>query len=118
MKTDRKELFRQLEPPPGGVRRMGARMAAPSIHVSPIQWGLATACILVLAVGILVVTSEPRDVIAPEVSADPIAASPQFDRLLGREAAPVELTVQRNDQAVALTEVASSNPKVRIYALN
>jgi hypothetical protein len=93
-------------------------MARERIHVSRIQWGLAAACIAILAAVIFVVGSQPADVSVPENPADSVAAAPQFDRLLGRESARIELTVQRNAQTVSLTEIASSNPKVHIYSLN
>jgi hypothetical protein len=93
-------------------------MAPRGLHVSRVQWGLVAACIVVLAAGIFFVSSEPDDVTVRDVPTNSMAAAPQFDRLLGREFAPVDLSVQRNDQSVTLTEIASSNPKVHIYALN
>jgi hypothetical protein len=93
-------------------------MVPDRIHVSRIQWGLAAACIVILAAVIFVVSPEPIDVMVPDNPADSVAAAPQFDRLLGRESARTDLRVQRNAQTVSLTEIASSNPKVRIYSLN
>ena len=122
MRIDRRELFRQLEPPPGGVERMRARAMPSGMHVSRFQWRAVACAMVALVAIILVVGRGPRGVSTDGVisagnTSAGIAVAPQFDRLLGRTPAPVDLTVTQNDQAVALTRVEGSNPKVRMYAL-
>jgi hypothetical protein len=76
---------------------------------------VAVAAILVLVVGALVVPSARRESGAP--AENPVAAAPEFDRLLGR---PVELAdpaVTLNEQSVTLAAVRSENPKIRIYQI-
>ena len=44
--------------------------------------------------------------------------APELDRLLGRSAAPADLVVTVNMQAANVTEIETTNEKVRIYQIN
>jgi hypothetical protein len=62
-----------------------------------------------------VIVSLPNAPEPPAVVDNAILAAPELDRLLGRESAPVPLTVERGDQRVQVEELPSSDPQVRIY---
>ena len=44
--------------------------------------------------------------------------APEFDRLLGRSSPPAELMVMVNMEAAAVTEIETTNQKVRLYQIN
>ena len=108
-----RELFELLEPPPGGVERMRARLAAPEVRTA--GFGLAAfgvAAVLALAA---VLVYRPTAPPSPGVAANALLAAPELDRLLGRETAPVPLTVKRGDDPAQIEELPSTDPRVRIY---
>lgn len=112
MQNDPESPFEMLEPPPGGVERMRARLAAPE----PVQGGFGIAAAGVAALVVLVallalVASERHSRDADNA----ILAAPELDRLLGREAPPVPLTVERDGRPQQTEELPSSDPRVRIY---
>jgi hypothetical protein len=112
MQSDPESLFEQLEPPPGGLERMRARFAAPE----PVRGGFAIAGAGIAALAVLVallalVGNERHGSDADNA----ILAAPELDRLLGREARPLPLTVERDGQQQQTEELPSSDPRVRIY---
>ena len=146
MKAKRGDLFQQLEPPAGGAeslqRRLGERASAPMSALPSAPWRLAGAAAALLLF-VLVLINSPWDTqeiapgfetalesdpdsaadSAPDAALDvastvPILEASEFDRLLGREFEPYELTVRIGGQEASMIELASSNPKIRIYDLN
>jgi hypothetical protein len=108
-----RELFEVLEPPPGGADRMRARLAEQQVRVVGFRLAaFGVAALLALAALLVYLPS----VLSNSGLADnAIAASPELDRLLGRESQPMPLTVERDGQRVQTEELPSSDPKVRIY---
>lgn len=113
MRTERDALFELLEPPPGGVERMRARFAEPPqsrVGFGVAAFGVAAMALLAVMIALLPKPEEP-----PATADSTILAVPELDRLLGRDSAPVPLTVQRGDERVQIEELPSSDPQVRIY---
>lgn len=113
MQTERDALFELLEPPPGGVERMRARFAEPAqarVGFAVPAFGVAAVAVLAVLVALL-----PHPDAPPAVVANSLLAAPELDRLLGRQSAPVPLSVERGDQRVQVEELPSSDPQVRIY---
>jgi hypothetical protein len=112
MQNERDTVFELFEPPPGGVERMRARLAAP---LRP-RMGVALAAFGVAALAALVVAALlPEGAQAPAGGGNAVFAAPELDRLLGRESRPLPLQVERDGQAVETEELPSSDPNVRIY---
>src|SRR4051812_43329967 len=105
--------FELLEPPPGGVERMRARFAAPA----PVRSGFAIAGAGVAALAVLVALLALVSNEKPTGGAgdNAILASHELDRLLGREARPPPLTVERDGRTVQTEQLPSADPRVRIY---
>ncbi len=115
MQSDPESPFEMLEPPPGGVERMRARFAAPEpVHRA---FGVAGAGIAALAVlvALLAVLSNERH--GGDAGNNALLASPELDRLLGRDARPVPLTVERDGEPVQTEQLPSADPRVRIYRM-
>jgi hypothetical protein len=123
MNTD--ELFKELEPPPGGVETFAQRLdeiaaerPSPRMRVLATAAAVAAAA-LVTAVLLLRPTGDdawPRVADAPP--AVDIYNAPELDRLLGRPPRPTELMVMVNMETANVTELESTNEKVRIYQIN
>ena len=112
MQSDLDSPFEMLEPPPGGVERLRARLAAPE----PVRGGLGVAAAGVAALAVLValltlVSNEQR----LDERDNAILQARELDRLLGREPPRVPLTVERDGQPQQTEELPSSDPRVRIY---
>ena len=58
-----------------------------------------------------------RPVPDPAEDTDNLMAAAAFDRLLRREATPLELSISRGTEPLAVRELATSDPKVRLYSL-
>ena len=123
MNTD--ALFKELEPPPGGAERFAQRLdeiaaARPSPRARVLAVAAAVAAVaLVTAVLLLWPTSNTPPVLVADVPpAVEVYDAPEFDRLLGRSAPPAELMVTVNMEAAAVTELETTNQKVRIYQIN
>lgn len=124
MSTD--DLFRQIEPPRGGLERFarrldaaaGARTAAPRWR--PFAWaGAASVAAALVVAGVLRrEPSQPEPPLATTPPAPAIYDSPAFDRLLGRPLEPEQLTAVVNRQPASVTELESQNDRVRIYQIN
>jgi len=115
MQNDPESPFAMLEPPPGGVERMRARMAAP--ERVPGVLGLAGAGIGALAVLVALLAVVSNEWQGRNTGDNAILASPELDSLLGREARPPPLAVERDGQPVQTEQVPSADPRVRIYRM-
>jgi hypothetical protein len=123
MKPDIDGLFTELTPPPGGAERFAERLereaARPAVSLQRVVTFAAAASLvgaLVLAIVVLRQPNEPQ--LAASVPAVDIYAAPELDRLLGRPAQPTELVVTVNAEVATVTELATTNEKVRIYRVN
>ncbi len=120
-------LFKQLDPPPGGAERFARRLDEAAASPSPApRWrtfALAgAACAAVALIIVVVLRRDSDSPVMPPLVADlqptpEIYNSPAFDRLLGRPAQFTELTVSRNEQAASVVELETANDKVRIYQI-
>ena len=123
MNTD--ALFKELEPPSGGAERFARRLdeiAAELPSPRARTFALAAAAAGIALVTAVLLLRQPGDV-PPELVTDTPPAvdvynAPEFDRLLGRSAQPAELMVTVNMQAANVTELATTNQRVRIYQIN
>jgi hypothetical protein len=118
MNEDRHGLFKQLEPPPGGAERFRARLDAAVERDRAPPWRLAVAVaagVLVVVGALFVVNNADRD--SGDSAENPVAAAPEFDRLLGRPVERADPAVTLNDQSVTLAAGHSENPKIRIYQI-
>ena len=123
MNTD--ELFKQLEPPRGGAERFAQRLdeiaaERPSRRARVLAMAAAVAAIaLVTAVLLLRPTSDDTPVrVADAAPAVDIYNAPELDRLLGRTSQPAELMVMVNMETANVTEIETTNEKIRIYQIN
>jgi hypothetical protein len=118
MNEDRHGLFKQLEPPPGGAERFRARLDAATQRSRGPSWRLAAAVAtgVVVVVGALVVLND-ADRTSVDSAENPVAAAPEFDRLLGRSVELADPSVTLNDEMVTLAAVPSENPKIRMYQI-
>ena len=123
MNTD--ALFKELEPPPGGAERFAQRLdeiaaARPSPRARVLAVAAAVAAVaLVTAILLLRQPSDaPPVLVADAPPAVEVYDAPEFDRLLGRSAPPAELMVMVNMEAANVTEIETTNQKVRIYQIN
>jgi hypothetical protein len=119
------ELFKQLEPPPGGAERFARRLdetpkERPSRRARLLAMAAAVAAVsLVTAVLLLRPTGDDTPVrVAETPPAVDIYNAPELDRLLGRTAQPAELMVMVNMETANVTEIETTNEKVRIYQIN
>ena len=122
MNTD--AIFEQLEPPRGGAERFSRRLdeiavAQPSPRARFLAIAAASAAVALVTALLLV--QGPMET-PPTVAATPPAVevynAPEFDRLLGRQSRPAELTVILNEETADVTQIATTNEKVRIYQIN
>jgi hypothetical protein len=118
-------LFEQLTPPPGGAERFARRLdeltaasRKPRRHTPLLA---AAACAALALAAATVWLRDPGDS-PPFISGSPpvidIYAAPEFDRLLGRTRPPAEPTVRLGEQVAAVTQVETTNEKVRIYRID
>jgi hypothetical protein len=113
MQTEHDILFELLDPPPGGVERMRARLAGPEVPAAGFRLAAFGVAALVVLAALLVY--RPPGSSSSGLVDNAIAASPELDRLLGRESEAVPLTVKRDDGPAQIEELPSSDPQVRIY---
>ena len=123
MNTD--ELFRQLEPPPGGAEGFARRLdeiaaERPSRRARVLAAAAAVAAIALVTAILLPRQSDdaPPMHVADEPPAVDLYNSPELDRLLGRTSQPAELMVMVNMETVNVTPIETTNQKVRIYQIN
>jgi hypothetical protein len=115
MQKDPESPFELLEPPAGGVERMRARFAAPEPPHS--GFGVAAASIAALAVLVALLALVSYERLNRDAGDNALLASPELDRLLGREARPRPLTVERDGQPVQTEQLPSADPRVRVYRM-
>ena len=122
MNTD--ERFKELEPPPGGAEAFAQRLEEiaaerPSPRARVLAMAAAAAAVaLVTAILLLRPSSDAPPVLADEPPAVDIYNAPELDRLLGRPSQPAELMVMVNMETANVTEIETTNEKVRIYQIN
>ena len=123
MNTD--ALFKELEPPPGGAERFAQRLdeiavTRPSPRARVLAMAAAVAAVTLVTAVLLL--RQPDDGPPTRVADAPpsveVYGAPEFDRLLGRAAPPAQLVVMVNMEEAAVTEIATTNQKVRIYQIN
>lgn len=123
MNTD--ALFKELEPPPGGPERFAQRLdeiaaERPSRRARVLALAAATAGVALVTAVLLL--RQPDDAAQLQIANAPppvdIYNAPELDRLLGRSTPPAELMVTVNMQAANVTEIETTNQKVRIYQIN
>ena len=123
MNTD--ELFRQLEPPPGGAEAFAQRLdeiaaERPSRRARVLAAAAAVAAVTLVTA--ILLSRQPDDSppvrVADEPPAVDIYNSPELDRLLGRTSQPAELMVMVNMETANVTEIETTNEKIRIYQIN
>ena len=124
MSTD--ALFKDLEPPPGGGERFAQRLdevaaEQPSSRARVLAMAAATAGVAIVTAILLL--RPPEDASQVEIAAtEPptvdVYNAPELDRLLGRSSVPAELMVTVNMQPANVTEIETTNQKVRIYQIN
>jgi hypothetical protein len=122
MSTD--VLFKELEPPGGGPERFAQRLdeianerAAPPARVLATA-AAAAAVVLVAALLLLREPNDTRPALVDEPALVDVYNAPELDRLLGRSAPPTELMVMVNMEAADVTEIQTTNQKVRVYHIN
>jgi hypothetical protein len=140
MDVDRNRVFEQLQPPPGGAERLARRFgttARPSARVliPPLAAaGIVAVMVLALYVGSRPASEAPQRNTALSVSdgteraqeterlgvAQPgsLFDAPEFDRLLGRAAASVELSVDIDGRQARVEQREGSDPRIRVYLLD
>ena len=124
MSTD--ALFKELEPPPGGAERFAQRLdevaaEQPSSRARVLAMAAATAGVAIVTAILLL--RPPEDASQVEIAAtEPptvdVYNAPELDRLLWRSSVPAELMVTVNMQPANVTEIETTNQKVRIYQIN
>ena len=114
MKLEPSHIFRELEPPAGGVARMRAKLAAERQRRSFEIWWLGpVAAALVVAIAFFAFSGQ--DPVLPTSAANDLMTAAEFDRLLGRDTEPTEFRVTQGTMPVAVNQLPSNNPRVRIY---
>ena len=123
MNTD--ALFKELEPPPGGAERFAQRLdeiaaERPSRRARVLALAAATAGVALVTA--LLLLRQPDDATQVQIANAPspvdVYNAPELDRLLGRSTPPAELMVTVNMEAANVTEIETTNQKVRIYQIN
>ncbi len=117
MKTDNTKLFELVEPPADGEQKLHARLSLDEHKPTDWRWGVVAACAVVGAIAIMVVQPWPPND-AQHVLRAEIQNAAEFRRLLGKEFEPYELRVTLNTKQAAVVEVASSDPRIRLYQIN
>jgi len=145
MKAVDLNLFRPIEPPPGGVERFRQRLAnvdapTPMFSRRIFLAGLASALIAVIAVAAFRLPGSRGlqsggDVLSPaivattqELQADGSAPqnleradlrnAPGLSRLLGQSPGAAETRIAIDDTQVAFAEIPSTSSKIRIYQIS
>lgn len=123
MSTD--QLFKELEPPPGGAERFARRLdeiatERPRLRARTIGLAAAVSAVAVLTAVLLQrpAADAPELAVADSPPAVEVYGAPEFDRLLGRTSPPAELTVVLNTEPARVTELETTSAKVRIYQIN
>jgi hypothetical protein len=122
MNTD--DLFRELEPPPGGTEAFARRLDETAEERPPRRaraLGMAAIAAVALVAAILLARKPddaPPVLVADEPPAGDVYDAPELDRLLGRTSTPAGLMVMVNMETANVSEIETTNEKVRIYQIN
>jgi hypothetical protein len=118
-------MFKQLEPPPGGAERFARRLDEISVERHSPRGRMVAIAAAIAGVALVAATLLLRQPgVAPPVTtangrpAVDVYNAPELDRLLGRTAMPAELMVTVNMKTADVTEIESTNQKVRLYQVN
>jgi hypothetical protein len=118
-------LFKELDPPPGGAERFARRLdeiaAERPLSRTRLLAMVASVAAVALVTALLLLQPASDAPPASVANAPPpvdVYNAPELDRLLGRAAAPAELLVTVNMETVAITEIETTNKRVRIYQIN
>lgn len=117
MKTDRQEVFLGYEPPPGGPARMSAKLAHAGRRRDAQLYWLGPVAVALIAV-ITVILFRPAGDLRPGPDAGALLAAAEFDRLLGRETEPLDLTVTRGGTTLSVSELETREPNVRVFRID
>jgi hypothetical protein len=123
MSIERDGLFRELEPPPGGVARFARRLdesSASILRTRPKSVALAATTGAAIAAIVVLMLPRAPDSTSPTNETAPmdIYSAPEFDRLLGRVLRPSEVTVTLNAVEASVTPIETENSRVRIYRID
>ena len=122
---DNDELFKELEPPPGGAEAFAGRLdeiaaERPSRRARVLAAAAAVAAVTLVTA--ILLSRQPDGAppvrVADEPPAVDIYNAPELDRLLGRTSQPAELMVMVNMETADVTEIETTNEKIRIYQIN
>lgn len=107
----RDELFERLDPPPGGLAALRARMDARprlALRLAPLAFAVATAALVVFVLH----RGRAPDLVA---AARQLAGAPEI--ALGLAPMPAAaVAIEKDDRATtALTEVPTKDPRVAFY---
>jgi hypothetical protein len=117
MKIERQRLFQQLQPPAGGLERLQRKIHNAALNRTGYRWQpVLAAAMLVLALGLSAYWLPQQQ--ASEPVTEEVFNATEFDRLLGRSPAKVELLVSRDHEAVSIVEVPDTGANARVYRLN
>lgn len=116
MKTDRKQLFAALEPPPGGADRLRRRLRARGRRTASPRLRFAAATAVVAGLAVVIARWQPEPA-APSPELAELMASHRLDHLLGRDYEPVAVRVVRGNEEATVVEVQSTDPNVRVYEI-
>jgi len=116
MKIDREAIFAELEPPPGGPARLRAKLRSAGAPPPARAWWLGPVAVVVIAaVAIFAFRLFPDS--EPAAETDSLMTAAAFDRLLGRDSAPYAISVRRGPDPVAVSELETRDPNVRLFHL-
>jgi hypothetical protein len=114
LRTERSVIFRELEPPPGGAAKLRERLrASGDSQAVPAWWLGPVAVAVVAAVAVLAFRLVPDAARSPEAGSLIMAA--EFDRLLRRPPEPYDLVVRRGAERIAVSELETRDPTVRVF---
>jgi hypothetical protein len=118
-------VFKELEPPPGGAERFARRLdelaterPAARHRAAAVAAAIATVAMLATVLWLRSGGEAPEATAADSPPRVEIYGAPEFDRLLGRPSQPAELRVVVNAESAAVTELQTTNAKVRIYQID
>lgn len=116
MKLETDQIFRELEPPPGGAARLRAKLNEGDRRRIA-SWWLGPAAVAAIAIIALVVFRQ-APVTDQGLEADSLMMAADFDRLLGRDSEPYEFTVRRGAEQIEVSQLETTNPRIRLYSFD
>lgn len=115
MNLDERDLFTELEPPPGGVERFRRRLEENGEPAPVRQRAFAIAGLVASVIALSLIVAVTRHGEAPEPRVARLHEAPEFDRLLGRPMDRAAFSVSINGESPSVTEIPSTHAKIRIY---